>query len=67
MRQTDRVPLPCFWRLGIEMPDDAKVRMRAAGRSVPMPVHIEITDEVLWLLGLWVAEGSWRRRTTTPF
>jgi nucleoside-diphosphate-sugar epimerase/intein/homing endonuclease len=58
MRQTDRVPLPCFWRLGIEMPKDAKVRMRVAGRSVPMPLNIEITDEVLWLLGLWVAEGS---------
>jgi UDP-glucuronate decarboxylase len=59
MRQSDRIPLPCFWRLGIEMPDDAKVRMRSAGRSVPMPNRVELTDEVLWLLGLWVAEGSW--------
>ena len=58
MRQSDRVPLPCFWRLGIEMPDAAKVRMHIAGRSVPMPVNIEITDDLLWLLGLWVAEGS---------
>jgi UDP-glucuronate decarboxylase len=59
MRQSDRIPLPCFWRLGLEMPDGAKIRMRVAGRSVPMPVHVEITDEVLWLLGLYVAEGSW--------
>ena len=58
MRQSDRIPLPCFWRLGVEMPDDARVRMRVAGRSVPMPARVEITDEVLWLLGLWVAEGS---------
>jgi nucleoside-diphosphate-sugar epimerase/intein/homing endonuclease len=59
MRQTDRIPLPCFWRLAVAMPDDANVRLRVAGRSVPMPLRIEITDELLWLLGLWVAEGSW--------
>jgi UDP-glucuronate decarboxylase len=63
MRQSDRVPLPCFWRLGLEMPADAKVRSRIAGRSVPMPIHVQITDEVLWLLGLWVAEGTTHERT----
>jgi UDP-glucuronate decarboxylase len=59
MRRTDRVPLPCFWRLGIDLPEAARVRMRVAARSVTLPARIEITDEVLWLLGLWVAEGSW--------
>jgi nucleoside-diphosphate-sugar epimerase/intein/homing endonuclease len=67
MRKTDRVPLPCFWRLGIDLPEDAKVRMRVVGRSVPMPVHVEITDEVLWLLGLWVAEGSWYESAGNAF
>jgi UDP-glucuronate decarboxylase len=67
MRQSDRIPLPCFWRLGIEMPEDAKVRMRVSGRSVPMPVRLEITDEVLWLLGLWVAEGSWHEQSNNAF
>jgi intein/homing endonuclease len=62
MRQSDRVPLPCLWRLGVEMPGGAKVRMRVAGRSVPMPVHIEITDEVLWLLGLYAAAGWWHEK-----
>jgi hypothetical protein len=56
-----------MWRLGLEMPDDAKVRMRVAGRSVPMPVHVEITDEVLWLLGLYVAEGCWHLKDNDAF
>ena len=67
MRRSDRVPLPCFWRLGVEMPEDAKVRLRVAGRSVPMPLRIEITDELLWLLGLWVAEGSWHEKGNNAF
>ena len=58
MRQTDRVPLPVLWAALGHLPEDARVRMRSVGRSVPMPAMIEITDELLWLLGLWVAEGS---------
>jgi nucleoside-diphosphate-sugar epimerase len=67
MRKTDRVPLPCFWRLGVEVPDGAKVRMRVQGRSVPMPARVELTDELLWLLGLWVAEGSWHEDAGNAF
>jgi UDP-glucuronate decarboxylase len=57
MRETDRVPLPVLRRLVPSMPDDAGVRMRSRGRSVPMPAKIRITDDLLWLLGLFVAEG----------
>ena len=67
MRQSDRVALPCLWRLGIDLPEGAKVRMRVAARSMPMPAHVEITDDVLWLLGLWVAEGSWHEREGNAF
>jgi nucleoside-diphosphate-sugar epimerase/intein/homing endonuclease len=67
MRRSDRIPLPCFWRLGIDMPEGAKVRMRVVGGSSPMPVHVELTDEVLWLLGLWVAEGSWHESEGNAF
>ncbi len=67
MRDADRVPLPCFWRLGTDMPSDAKVRMRVAGRSVPMPETIELSDEVLWLVGLWVAKGSWHETDDNAF
>jgi hypothetical protein len=38
------------------------VRQRRAGSSVPLPARIEITDELLWLLGLWVAEGCMHER-----
>jgi UDP-glucuronate decarboxylase len=57
MRETDRVPLPVLRRLGLSMPDDAGVRIRSCGRSVPMPAKVRITDDLLWLLGLFVAEG----------
>ncbi len=59
MRQTGRVPLPALWRIGEPLPDDAWVRRRGTGRSVPMPARIHLSDKLLWLLGLWVAEGSW--------
>jgi UDP-glucuronate decarboxylase len=59
MRQTDRLPLPVLRRVLDHVPDGARVRQRHAGRSVSLPARVEITDELLWLLGLWVAEGSW--------
>jgi len=67
MRGSDRIPLPCMWRLGMAVPEDAKVHMRSAGRGVPMPLMIELTDEVMWLLGLWVAEGSWHEKDDDAF
>jgi UDP-glucuronate decarboxylase len=57
MRASDRVPLPVVSRLVDEMPGDALVRMRVQGRSASLPAKIRITDDLLWLLGLWVAEG----------
>jgi hypothetical protein len=39
------------------VPDDAAVRISHAGRATSLPARIRITDDVLWLLGLWVAEG----------
>src|SRR3954453_17041385 len=59
MRETDRLPLPVLRRICDSVPEGAHVRLRTAGRSVPMPAKIEVTDDLLWLLGLWVAEGSW--------
>jgi hypothetical protein len=49
------------------VPPDAKVRLRHPGRSTPLPATIRITDEVLWLLGLWVAEGSWHESDGDAF
>ena len=49
------------------MPDGALVRIRHAGRTVPMPARVRITDDVLWLLGLWVAEGCAHERGKSAF
>jgi UDP-glucuronate decarboxylase len=67
MRQSDRLPLRVLWRVGETVPEGARVRMRTAGRSVSMPARIEITDELLWLLGLYVAEGCWHERGDDAF
>jgi nucleoside-diphosphate-sugar epimerase len=67
MRRSNRVPLPCMWWLGVDLPEDARVRMRGAERSASLPVDVELTDEVLWLLGLWVAEGSWHESSRDAF
>ena len=59
MRRSGRVPLPALARITGSVPDGARVRARAAGRTVSLPATVEISDALLWLLGLWVAEGSW--------
>jgi nucleoside-diphosphate-sugar epimerase/intein/homing endonuclease len=59
MRRTNRVPLPIARRLLSQLPADARVRQKHANRGISLPATIEITDSLLWLLGLWVAEGSW--------
>jgi UDP-glucuronate decarboxylase len=67
MRETDRVPLPVLRRLGEPLPTAARVRAYTAGRSVPLPATVCITDDLLWLLGLWVAEGSWHESPGNSF
>jgi len=59
MRHTGRVPLPALRRFGAAVPEGARVRLRSSGRDVALPATIPLTDELLWLLGLWVAKGSW--------
>jgi nucleoside-diphosphate-sugar epimerase len=44
--------------LGIPIPwAMARVRPFTAGRAAWLPAEVELTEELLWLLGLWVAEG----------
>jgi nucleoside-diphosphate-sugar epimerase len=57
MRRSDRIPLPCLRRIGDGMPERALVREHRGASA--LPARIQITDGLLWLLGLWVAEGSW--------
>ena len=65
MRETHRVPLPCLRRMGHEVPDGALVRRR--GGNVALPARVEVSDGLLWLLGLWVAEGSWHESAHDAF
>ena len=67
MRDTSWLPLPVVRRLGVAVPEEAWVRRSARGRSASMPASLRITDEVLWLLGLWVAEGCWHRSAGSAF
>jgi UDP-glucuronate decarboxylase len=67
MRRSGRVPLPCLRRLDEPLPDRALVRERVAGGGAAVPAHIEVTDGLLWLLGLWVAEGSWHESPHDAF
>jgi nucleoside-diphosphate-sugar epimerase/intein/homing endonuclease len=57
MRRTNRLPLPVLRRVLDSVPEGARVRRLHAGHGASLPARIEITDELLWLLGLWVAEG----------
>jgi UDP-glucuronate decarboxylase len=52
-----QLPLGAIRALGIPIPEDARVRLRTPGRSAELPVQIQLTEELLWLLGLYVAEG----------
>ena len=53
-----QLPLGAIRSLGIPIPDGARVRLRTAGASAELPARIQLTDELLWLLGLFVAEGG---------
>jgi nucleoside-diphosphate-sugar epimerase/intein/homing endonuclease len=57
MRNSDRVPLPVLWWIRMSVPSTARIRAKRGQSS--LPVDIEITDRLLWLLGVWLAEGSW--------
>ena len=61
MRDRDRVPLAVMRSLGLAIPESASVRIRGAGRSIELPVQVQVTDELLWFLGLYVAEGCWQQ------
>ncbi|GIK78858.1 MAG: hypothetical protein BroJett022_25480 [Actinomycetes bacterium] len=65
MRDSDRVPLPVLWWIRSAVPKSARVREKL-GRS-SLPVDIEISDRLLWLLGAWVAEGSWAEGDDVAF
>src|SRR5947207_2121859 len=67
MRKSDRLPLPVLRRVAAVTPTAARVRAFTRGRSVPLPAQIEITNDLLWLLGYWVADGTSYERGDAAF
>ncbi len=58
-RDADTLTLAEVRRLGLEIPWDlTDVRLRGTGRSPFLPAVVELSDELLWTIGLWDAEGS---------
>jgi nucleoside-diphosphate-sugar epimerase len=58
-RDADTLTLAEVRRLGLEIPWELTgVRLRRAGPSPFLPALVELSDEMLWSIGLWVAEGS---------
>jgi nucleoside-diphosphate-sugar epimerase/intein/homing endonuclease len=66
-RDLDQLPLAAARALGIAIPAGATVRQRTAGAASELPERIVVTDELLWLLGLFVAEGCWHRSQHDAF
>ncbi len=51
------LPLPLIRRLKIKVPDDAKVRVYWGGKQHWIPNLIQLDDDLLWLVGFFLAEG----------
>ena len=54
---TGAVPLGALQACGLVVPRTAALRPWTSGRSAALPRFVVLTDELLWLLGLYVAEG----------
>ena len=56
-----KIPLAVAERLhrrhGCELPAGARIDIYGSGRSIAVPNRVTITDDLLWVLGLFVAEG----------
>ena len=57
-RDRGQMPLGGLWQMSMSIPEGATVRLRTAGRASELPRHVPLTDDMLWFLGLYVAEGS---------
>ena len=51
------LPLYVLWRLGVEAPENAEIAPYG-GSNLWLPNCIKITDDLLWFMGLFLAEGT---------
>jgi UDP-glucuronate decarboxylase len=56
-RKYEAIPLGGMRKLGIPVPGAGVIKLRTSGATAELPTLIDLTDEVLWLLGLYAAEG----------
>jgi nucleoside-diphosphate-sugar epimerase len=55
--RTSTLPLAVVAKLQLPVPADARIRMFKGGARGWLPDRLTITDDVLWLLGFFLAEG----------
>ena len=58
LRQRDELPLGAFRCLGIDLPKGPRTAVRTLRSTVRLSRDIAVTNDLLWLLGLYVAEGG---------
>jgi UDP-glucuronate decarboxylase len=56
-RRGSFLPLAVARQLDLEIPGDARIRFGKGGARVWLPDRIAMTDELLWLIGFFLAEG----------
>ncbi len=56
------LPLAVAFRLAVPIPPDARIRTFKAGARIAIPNRIAVDDDVLWLLGFFMAGGCAYRK-----
>ena len=56
-RRGSFLPLYVIYKLGINVPNDTRVRIFSMGTHIFIQNKIKITNDILWLLGFYIAEG----------
>ena len=51
------LPLYVLHKLNIPIPRDARIRIFSAGAHIYIKNQIKLSDDILWLLGFFIAEG----------
>ncbi len=57
-KRTGQIPLAVVKILGLSLSSNAKVGAYGGGSRATIPNRIRVTDEFLWLLGFFLAEGT---------
>jgi hypothetical protein len=64
-KRRESLPLYVLAKAGPPVPPDATVRSRASNRMIPH--RIPMTDDLLWLLGFFLAEGTAHRARNNTY